>query len=236
MNIFNCARCEFDGKPDRALDTTRPIRSLLLVAVVAITPLIGLVVFGGQNASEPCAQAADASDKQPTTGDLMLKELEQRGREVIEHPYIPASGHVKRIIAEVYAHPLSPMVPDVGPFDVPVEDYEKILGCFRNARLDEKRPSPYHQEMGTVRLILDDGATFRICWYSIGHYGRLAFSCGGIRYRSEGDKFADDETLAVDIILRKIYASLEKAKANETKDAPPVETSLRCSALRRRRW
>jgi hypothetical protein len=149
--------------------------------------------------------------RRPPAGSLTLAEVETRNKAAIARPRIPEPAGVEKIIAEAYAHPLSPMVPDIGPFEVPPKDYEAILQYFRHSQFDETVPSPYSQEIGTMRLRLKDKAIFRICWFWVTEHGRLAFSCNGIRYHSTGERFADDETLAVDVALRNIYERITRA-------------------------
>jgi hypothetical protein len=128
----------------------------------------------------------------------------------VRKPKIPAAAGVGKMIAEAYAHPLPAQ--DIGPFEVPNRHFEQILQHFHNAEIDSE-PSLAGQELGTARLIFPHGATVRICWFWVGHKGRMYFSYGGIRYRTVGTKFADDETLAFDALIRKIHEEINMRQA-----------------------
>ncbi|MEN6493185.1 MAG: hypothetical protein ABFD16_02730, partial [Thermoguttaceae bacterium] len=96
------------------------------------------------------------------TSDLVA-EAERAEKRAIAKPYIPEAKDIDKIVAEVYDHQLTPFFPDIGPFEIPRDDYEKVLHYFRNAQLDERLPSSVSVEMGTIRFIMKEGGGFRIC-------------------------------------------------------------------------
>jgi hypothetical protein len=150
-----------------------------------------------------------------------MAEAERARKRAIAKPYIPEAKDIDKIVAEVYDHQLTPFFPDIGPFEIPREDYEKVFHYFRNAQLDERLPSSVSVEMGTIRFIMKEGGGFRICWFWVGKGGRLAFSWNGIRYRSAGERFAFDETMEVDAVVREIHDRITKTRKE---NVPPSKS------------
>lgn len=116
---------------------------------------------------------------------------------------VPDAKTVKKMTAESYGHPLN--AADIGPFVVPSTEYERILKHFSESELDASA-WPGDIEMGSIRVVLRGGSSVRYCWFWLGKKGRLSFSCGGVRYRSIGERFADDETMSLDALVREIHS------------------------------
>jgi hypothetical protein len=150
-----------------------------------------------------------------------VAEAERARKRAIAKPHIPEAKDIDKIVAEVYDHPLTPFFPDKGPFEIPREDYEKVLHFFRNAQRDETTPSHVSVEMGTIRFIMKEGGGFRICWFWHGKGSRLMFSWNGIRYRSAGERFAFDETMEVDGVVREIHDRITKTYQEKS---PPTKS------------
>jgi hypothetical protein len=125
----------------------------------------------------------------------------------VDIPNIPKVKNIEKMIAEAYSHHLT--IPDTEPFEIPSDYYETILKHFRDAKPDTNAWSG-DSEIGTVRLLLEGGRSIRICWFESGHKARLSFSCGGIRYRSTGERFAEDENMALDAMIRKLCEEIRK--------------------------
>jgi hypothetical protein len=229
------------GAPRQAgCPTQQPNRALALFLILALVlvnprePTLGdqLVVAG---CSEPSGVSRGPA--------VFMAESEGKKAVVkaVDRPRIPAADQVARMRAEAYAHPFSPSMHDIGPFDVPPERYDDILRYFRIASLDRRAPSAMPQEIGTILVTTKNNAMFRICWFWEGKGTRLAFSWSGVRYCATGDRFAFDETLFLDRVLRHIYEGIP-AKLAPTTELPTPEAwrdslELRScwSALRQRR-
>jgi hypothetical protein len=134
---------------------------------------------------------------------FVVGEVERQRLRGLEHPEFFHADDLESATAENYRHPLWPFVADVPPFAIPNGDYDRILAYIRKCELDPK-PWAHEQEQGTVRFIYKGGYSARLCWFWTGQGGRLVFTWAGIRYRTTGEKFAEDETLAFDAMIRKI--------------------------------
>lgn len=118
-------------------------------------------------------------------------------------PRIPSTADIESMTAEAYCHLLSPIAKDVPPYRVDEEYYDELLRHFQEAEVDEYA-SQEDREVGTMAIRYKGGQILRICWFWSGHKGRMSFSWGGIRYVTRGDKFAEDEAIAFDSIVRRI--------------------------------
>lgn len=126
-------------------------------------------------------------------------------KELSEEPFIPEAASIEKMTIEVYDHPLPPF-PDIGPFEVPREHYDKILDFFRHpAQRDDIASKVDNQELGTARLLLPGRRSVRLCWFYIGNDPHFSFSCAGVRYRTTGAKFTKDQAVALDTMIREIY-------------------------------
>ncbi len=169
-----------------------------------------------QGCGSPSQQPSTPERQVPAnTADLaegpLTAEWRATSERLMSKAYVPDAKSVDEMIAESYGHPLSPIARDIGPFVVPRTEYENILKHFRASEID-RSAWPDDREMGTVRLVLSGGTTIRYCWFWLGKKNRLGFSYGGVRYISVGERFADDETLALDAVVREIH---ERATAGK---------------------
>ena len=145
----------------------------------------------------------DSSHVDLTGGDAArTTSLDAKAR---HSAFVPPVESIEEVIAEAYGHPLA--AKDVGPFKVPKTKWESILRHFRQSEPHDSA-WPKDCELGTVRLVLKGGRVIRLCWFWLGKQARLSFSCGGIRYRSVGERFASDETLTLDALVREIHDAL----------------------------
>lgn len=108
-------------------------------------------------------------------------------------PGIDNTGYISQIIVDLYSDPVTG---GQGPlFVLPKTEWKKSLGFFEKCQLDETNQKL--AEIGTMKIVFKSGAVHRICIYWIGHRGTLYFSLDGVRYQSSGERFANDEALAV---------------------------------------
>jgi hypothetical protein len=149
-----------------------------------------------------CAEPPLLRDQPAQSANPLVAEAEKIRRESWKKPQIPQLGHIESIIAEAYCHPLP--VSDIAPFAVPKKYYRELLKHLGDAELD-KIASSESQELGTMRIAMVGGRSIRICWFWAGHKDRLCFSWCGMRYRAVGKRFAADETLELDAMVRRIH-------------------------------
>lgn len=117
-------------------------------------------------------------------------------------PTLPALEDIKAISAEAYSHILSPIIKDLPPFDVPKDRFADVLEPFmKESKSDQSHPRA-GTELGSLRLTLNDGRTRRICWFWMGHKGRMVFSYSGMRFVTVGTAFDADEALEYDGRIR----------------------------------
>jgi hypothetical protein len=133
---------------------------------------------------------------------LTPEDIERMRQQSWKKPKYLEPENIESITAEAYSHFLP--VADVPPFVVPKKYYGDLLKHFQDAELD-KIADPLNEELGTIRMGLVGGRSIRICWFWSGQGDRLCFSWCGMRYRATGDRFAKDETLAIDSLVRRIY-------------------------------
>jgi hypothetical protein len=145
--------------------------------------------------------------KKPTTTKAdpspPAEDVRRWQRERWTKPRIPPRAGIESMTAEAYCY-IVPTIRDVPPFTVPKKYHRELLKHFENAELDDRASIDDH-EMGTMLLRLPNGCNTRICWFWAGGTQRLCFSCCGMRYRTVGPRFATDETLAFDAMVRHIH-------------------------------
>ena len=169
---------------------------------------IGSLLFVGCGRPTPAAAEKDrpapaAGNEGPEESPPTTVEGDERERQQSwKKPQIPELEDIESITAEAYSNIL-PIANDP-PFLVPKRYYVDLLKHFRDAELD-KIASPWHEELGTIRIALVGGRSTRICWFWEGQGYRLCFSCCGMRYTTTGERFAKDETLAIDSFVRRTY-------------------------------
>ncbi len=129
-----------------------------------------------------------------------------RNKSPSENPSIPNAAIIEKMTVEIYSHPLA--FPDIAPMEVPRKDYETVLRFFRFPTRPDNSASQMDEEAGTIRMILPNRTSVRLCWFYMGHNARLSFSCVGMRYKTSGEKFAEDEALALDSTIRRIHKSV----------------------------
>jgi hypothetical protein len=156
-----------------------------------------------------CAPLVAAPPGAPSKPPTTAEEVEQHRLNSLKNPAIPPLDAIETMTAEAYSHVLAPLVKDVPSFKVPKAEYSRLLNHFRECELDA-RPWPDEMEIGTIRIELVGGRMTRICWFWEGQKGRMVFTWAGIRYRTVGKKFAEDETLAFDTVVRKMAELSEK--------------------------
>jgi hypothetical protein len=180
----------------RSKRLVRAVGVLILVAAGALSP-----------AGLPQSALADAAPE-----DAGYETQEQQRVRLLQTPRIPAADEIESMTAESYCHIFSPFIKDTPRFAVPREDYERVLGFFRDAELDTE-PWPDERELGSIRFVYTGGRTIRICWYWTGHMGPMTFTWAGIRYRTPFVDLSDDATLAFDAVMRRIYEKQEEQAA-----------------------
>ena len=148
-------------------------------------------------------------------GEPSVSESRQKLRSLARKPFVPKEEDVERITAEVYqfGHPLA--LPDLGPFELPREDYSKILDFFRHKVKPDEDASPDDPEMGTIQVILKGSTAVRLTWYFMGQGSRISFACGGVRYTTVGKRSSADECTYVDSLVRQIHKRLTEGTENK---------------------
>jgi hypothetical protein len=122
-----------------------------------------------------------------------------------EEPDIPKTADIEKIVVEVYGSPWPPLL-DIGSFELPRKDYDKVLDFFRHpAQIDETAFITDEQESGTIRVIFPGRRSLRLCWFDTSNSARFSFSCGGMRYQTTGAKFTKDQAAALDTLIREIH-------------------------------
>jgi len=200
---------------------------LVLGGAISVLLIEGIVDVCAQQTPDIPSSLPSVPAKFPQSADDLARIARKKG--LIAHPKIPVAADVKRMTAEGYNHFFYPNVPNIDPFDVPPEYYEELLRFFRNAELDEDVPSVRSFELGSLRILTKDGETIRICWFWAGQYSRLEFSWKGIRYRSKGNPFSDDETVTVDIKVREIHERIKTPECKPNKNTSKADDSCTAS-------
>lgn len=125
-------------------------------------------------------------------------------------PALPAIEDIEAISAEAYSNVLWPGIKDIPPFDVPKGRFADLLEPFSKASQPYKHLSR-GVEVGSLRLTLKGGRIRRICWFWMGHKGRMVFSYAGMRYMTVGTTFDTDETLEYDGRIRIMKQEMDAA-------------------------
>jgi hypothetical protein len=173
-----------------------------IIVMMVITLCCNVLIGCGAQPSNslPANQAAEEADEESAS---LATEWDKRRQVLMRTAYVPDVDAIDSMSAEAYGHPV--LMDNVGPFVVPRAEYENILKHLRKSEIHTSAWTG-NQEVGTIRIDLKGGTTVRYCWFWMGKKGRLSFSYGGIRYRTIGERFADDETLAIDALIREIHA------------------------------
>jgi hypothetical protein len=182
-------------------------REETMIRVVSLLAVALLLFLGNGPPTAVTAEAAvpkpAARNAEPEVSPPVTPEGAERVRqESWKKPRIPGPKDIESITAEAYSNILP--VADVPPFVLPKKYYSDLLHHFRDAEPD-RIASTVSEELGTIRIALVGGRSVRICWFWSGQGDRLCFSWCGMRYRATGARFAKDETLAVDSLVRRIY-------------------------------
>lgn len=181
---------------------------IVLLQLTGISLAVGAPNKGSRvRCAKPSPTSIGRSDVVGGPKDHRQKRISKR--KTMNTPSIPALDEIESITAAAYSHVHFPLVKDISAFRVPASYHHKLLDYFRNAELDS-HASQAHEEFGTMQIRLNGGGTLRLCWFWTGQGARLSFSCAGIRYRTAGPKFADDETLEFDSIIRQISEKEER--------------------------
>jgi hypothetical protein len=186
-------------------DTATKSRDRLVLALIALALLVATALYavGQQVGGEPAAKTQAAG--QPGPHDTpKAPHAQAKAKELPEQPEIPKAADIEKMIVEVYGNPWPPLL-DIGPFEVPREDYDKILDFFRHpVRMDEIALKVDNQELGTIRVIFPYRRSVRFCWFDVSNDPCFSFSCAGMRYRTV-EKFTKDQATALDAMIREIH-------------------------------
>ncbi len=114
---------------------------------------------------------------------------------------IPKVAQITKMKVELYGHPFGLAEVDIA--DIPNDQYGEVLAYFKDWKKDEFAHSDVY-EIGTVRIVLRDGSSCRICWYWYAPGDDLLFSSNGMRYRSPKKSTKGDGTLQFDEFVRSL--------------------------------
>lgn len=186
--------------------------STLRIGLVVPLSLILAILFA-ESPRRPQQALADAPKPRAGEPPMPLSQrLREREREALKKPHIPSVEGIESMTADAYSHVLGPIVKDLAQFQIPSARYAELLNHFRQAELDTN-PKQEEGELGSIRIALTGGTSRRICWFWVGHKGRMHFSYAGIRYVTVGTTFDEDETLEFDGRIRQIHKELEDARS-----------------------
>lgn len=177
-----------------------------VVSAASSVTVTFLILFACESLTAMAAEAtlpkSVAKNGEPDrTSKLTPEDVERMRQQSWKRPRLPEPKEIDSVTAEAYSHFLP--VADVQPFVVPKKYYDDLLKHFRDAELD-RISDTLDEELGSIRIRLVGGRSIRICWFWAGQGDRLCFSWCGMRYRATGERFAKDETLAVDAFVRRI--------------------------------
>jgi hypothetical protein len=187
----------------------KPVR-LLIVNFALLWPMLIEPCVAQQRVSKESLPVKE--DERPAQYRSPVEDLRERERQLVQQPRLPLLHTLVRMTAECYNHPSSPLLKDVGRFEVPKERYGEILLPFAQAELDPQ-PQQEYCELGTVLLSFRGGGNLRIVWFWTGRETRLRFSYAGLRYIATRGPLASDQALSLDALVRKIHAEARAATA-----------------------
>jgi hypothetical protein len=183
------------------------IQNGTLVYCVLATWIGISTAYGQQHLQEPTQKSNRRSAKPDFMRPLIQPDVAKQYRnDWLDGQYgIPKADQIVNMKAEVYQAPQ--YGPDIERFDVPKENYEKIISLFDNSVI-ETDPNPILTESGSLLIKTRDQRIRRISWFS-GADGPLTFSIQGVRCIVDAPP-TNDGAGVFDNCIRRVF---EKSRA-----------------------